>query len=157
MSIIINNRVRHSDPSLSCLMFHKIAQMYRYIREQESEESTELIINLSDNINSKNASLSSPITSKISIQQPTMTLDPKTVPEDLEEIQPPPSQVWNCDEIGFDPNRSRLRFFCTYKFFTGKHIRKSQTGERSPFWCTALVFTRADGQCFITPVIFHQA
>ena len=39
--------------------------------------------------------------------QSTMPLDPTTVttvPEDLEDIQPRPYQVWNCDEIGFDPN-----------------------------------------------------
>ena len=34
---------------------------------------------------------------------------------------------------------------------------KVQTGERVPFWCALLVFTRADGQCFMPPVIVHQA
>ena len=34
---------------------------------------------------------------------------------------------------------------------------KVQTGERTPFWCTLLVFTRADRQCFMPPVIIHQA
>ena len=34
---------------------------------------------------------------------------------------------------------------------------KGQTGERAPFWCILLVFTRADGQCFMYPVIVHQA
>ena len=86
------------------MMFHKIAQMYRDIREQESEEATEPILNLRANVNSQNTSLSPPITPKISIQQPTMTLDPKTVPEDLREIQSHPSQGWNCGDIGFDPN-----------------------------------------------------
>ena len=103
-------------------MYHKIAQMYRDIREQESEEATELILNLRANLNSKNTTLSSPRTPKILIQQPTMPLDPKIVPKDLKEIQPRPSQVWNCDEIGFDTNGSWLRVVCTYKFFTGKRI-----------------------------------
>ena len=94
-------------------MFHKIAQMYRDIKEQESEEAIELILNLRANLNSNNTSLSSPITPKISIQQPTMPLDPKTVPEDIKEIQPRPSQVWNCDEIGFGPNVSWIRVVCT--------------------------------------------
>ena len=40
VSRISNNRARKSDPRLAWLMFHKIAQMYRYIREQESEEAT---------------------------------------------------------------------------------------------------------------------
>ena len=32
-----------------------------------------------------------------------------------------------------------------------------QTGERAPFWCALLVFTRADGKCFIPPVVVNQA
>ena len=40
VSIISNNRTRQSDPRLAWLMFHKISQMYRDIREQESEEAT---------------------------------------------------------------------------------------------------------------------
>ena len=67
--------------------------------EQESEEATELIINLRANLKSNNTSLSSPITPNISIQHPTMPLDPKTSPKDLKEIQPRPSQVWNCDDL----------------------------------------------------------
>ena len=102
--------------------------MYRDIREQESEEAKELILNILSDLSSKNTSLSSPITTKISIQQPTMHLDPKTVPEDINEIQPRPSQVWNCDDIGFNSNVSWLIVVCTYKFFTGKLIWKSQTG-----------------------------
>ena len=81
MSSISNNRARQSDPRLAWLMFHKIAQMYRDIREQESEEATELILNLRANLNSNNTSSSSPITPKISIQQPTMPLDPKKYPK----------------------------------------------------------------------------
>ena len=37
VSSISNNRARQSDPRLAWLIFHKIAQMYRDIREQESE------------------------------------------------------------------------------------------------------------------------
>ena len=83
MSSINNNIARQSDPRIAWLMFHKIAQMYRDIREQESEESTELILNLRVNLNLKNTSLSSPITPKISIEQPKTPLDPKTLPKDL--------------------------------------------------------------------------
>ena len=99
--------------------------MYIDIREQEIEEATELILNLRDNLNSNNSPSSSPITPHTSIQQPTMPLDPKTVPKYLKEIQPHPSQVWNFDEIGFDPNGSRLRVVYTYNLFMGKHIWKS--------------------------------
>ena len=40
VSSISNSRGRKSDPRLAWLMFYKITQMYRYIREQESEEAT---------------------------------------------------------------------------------------------------------------------
>ena len=91
VSSISNNRARQSDPRLAWLMFHNISQMYRDIMEQESEEAKELILNLRANLNSNNTTSSSLITPKISIQQPTMPLDPKTVPKDLKEIQPHPS------------------------------------------------------------------
>ena len=58
-------------------MFHKIDHMYRDIREQESEEATELILNIRANLNSKNKSSSSLITPMIPIKQPTMPLEPK--------------------------------------------------------------------------------
>ena len=34
---------------------------------------------------------------------------------------------------------------------------KLQTGEQEPLWCTLLVFTRANGKCFMPPIIVHQA
>ena len=33
---------------------------------------------------------------------------------------------------------------------------KVQTGERASFWCTLLVFTRADGKLFMSSIIVHQ-
>ena len=155
MSSISNNRARQSDPWLAWLTFYKIVQMFRDIRDQESEESTELILNLCDNLNSNNTSFLSPIRPNISIQEPKFPLDQKTVPKDIKEIQSRPYQVCNCDEIGLYPNVSWLRVVFTYKFFTGKSIWKYQTGERSPFWCNVLIFTRADGQCFMTPAEFQ--
>ena len=79
------------------------------------------------------------------------------VPPDLYHIQPRSIQVWNCDEIGLDPNGKWRKVVCTYKYFQRERMWKGQTGERTPFWCTLLVFTRADGKCFMPPVIFHQA
>ena len=32
-----------------------------------------------------------------------------------------------------------------------------KTGEKVTFWCTLLLFNRDDGQCFIPPIILHQA
>ena len=99
MSSIINRKVRQSYPSLAWLMFHNISQIYRDIRQQESEEATELIINLRDKFKINSITVSSPRTPNLLIEQPTRPLDQKTVTEDLKEIQPRPSQVWNCDEI----------------------------------------------------------
>ena len=86
-----------------------------------------------------------------------MPLDPEKLPRDLKEIQPCPSQFCNFDEIGFDTNGSWLRVVCTYKFLAGERIWKSQTGERSHFLCTSLFFSRAYDQCFMPPMIVHQA
>ena len=70
-------------PRLAWLMFHNIAHMYRNIRQQESEEAMELILNLRDKFKINNTTVSSPRTPNLSIEQPKMPLDPKTVPEDL--------------------------------------------------------------------------
>ena len=75
--------MRQSDPRLVWLIFHKIDKMYKDIREQESEEATEIILNLCANLNSSHTSLSSLIRLNISIQQPTMPLDMKILLEDL--------------------------------------------------------------------------
>ena len=45
VSSISNNRAWYIDLRLAWLMFHKIAQMYRDVRKQESEEATSLILN----------------------------------------------------------------------------------------------------------------
>ena len=79
------------------------------------------------------------------------------IPKDLAEIQPRDSQTWNCDEIGLDPNGNWTKVVCTYKWCPREEMWKAQTGERAPFWVTLLLFTRADGQCFIPPIVIHQA
>ena len=38
---------------------------------------------------------------------------------------------------------------CTYNLFMGDRLWRTQTGERAPFWCTALIFTCTGGQYFI--------
>ena len=67
------------------------------------------------------------------------------VPPDLHQIQLRATQVWNCDEIGFDPNSKWHKVVCTYKFFQGKILWKVKTGEHAPFWCNLIVFTISDG------------
>ena len=78
-------------------------------------------------------------------------------PPNLHQIQPKATQVWKCDEIGFDPNSKCHKVVCTYKLFQGEIMWKGQTGEHAPFWCTLLVFTRSDGQCFMPPIVFFHA
>ena len=79
------------------------------------------------------------------------------VPHDLHQIKPRATQVWVCDEIGFDTDGKWHNVLCTYKFFQGSIMWRMQTGERAPFWCTLLVFNRDYGKWFMPPVVVHQA
>ena len=72
-------------------------------------------------------------------------------------IQTWTSQVWNCDEIGFDPNGSWRKVVFTYRLFTGDRMWRNQNVDISPFWCTYLSFYGAYGQWFMPTVIFNQA
>ena len=75
----------------------------------------------------------------------------------LQDIQNFPYQVWNCDNIGFDPNGKCNKMVCTYKFFTGDRLWRTQTGKRAPFWRTMIIFTRADVQCLLPPVVVQKS
>ena len=46
------------------------------------------------------------------------------IPSDINDIQPRSTQVWNCDEVGFDPNGRWHNVICTYTFFQGEQMRK---------------------------------
>ena len=129
-------------------MLHMIYHMYSDIRNKEEMNTAFLITSMSDNedINKVNKTT---VNSHVNNNR-------KIVPPDLHKIQPRATQLWNFDEIGFDPNGKWRKVVCTYKYFQGEIMWKVQTGERAPLLCTLLVFTRADGQCFMTPVIVHQ-
>ena len=141
-------------------MFHKIDHMHRDITKQETEQVSLLIQGLSVNFDSTKAAWTSPATPDVYIPlQPTMPIETKTVttiPEDLDDIQTQPPQVWNCDKIGFDPNGSWRKVVYNYKFFTGDRMCRIQIGEISPLCCTDLIFSRSNDQCFIPPVIVFQ-
>ena len=79
------------------------------------------------------------------------------VPPKLHQIQPRATQVWNCDEIWFDPNGKWRKVVRTYKLFKGEIMWRVKTVERAPFWCTLLLLTRAGGQCLMPPIVVHQA
>ena len=58
------------------------------------------------------------------------------IPSDLNDIQPRATNVWNCDEFGFDTNRRWTKVICPYKLFQGERMWKVQTIEQAPFWST---------------------
>ena len=79
------------------------------------------------------------------------------VPPNLHQIQPRANWVCNRDEIGFDPNGKCHKVVCNYKFFQREIIWKVQTGGSSTFWCTLSLLTRNGWQCFMPPIVVHQA
>jgi hypothetical protein len=66
---------------------------------------------------------------------------------------PDASQIWNGDEIGFDPNGKWGRVFTMEP---RNRMFVLRDGERAPFWATMFFWTRADGQCHIPPTVVHQ-
>ena len=129
-----NNCAKKSDPRLAWIMLLKISHMYRDTRKQETVQASLLIQGLHVNFESTKAIGTSPATPNLYMSlQPTMHLESTTVPKYPEEIQPQSSQVWNCDEIACYPNGSCIQVVCTYKFFTGDRICRTQTREIAPF------------------------
>ena len=144
-----NTRASQSDPRLVWIMFHKIAVMYRDLKHQKTLQSSLAIQNRMSPASFLPPQLYQP-------KEPSLPVKLQLVPPDLQGIQPRPSEVCNCNNIGFDPNGNWNKIVCTYKFFTCDRIWRTQTGDIAPLWCTALIFTCAGGQCFIPPVMVHQ-
>ena len=67
-------------------------------------------------------------------------------PSNLNKIKPITTQVWNCDEFGFNPNGKFNKVICTYNFSQLIKCDMYKQESEHTFWCTLLVFTRADGQ-----------
>ena len=44
----------------------------------------------------------------------------------------------------------------TYNLFVGEYICRSHIFERAQFWCTALICTHTNKQCFIPPLLVQQ-
>ena len=141
--------------------------MYRAVKTQESLYAQSLVVPVSgesrddteetEHVKDIDEINKSYVKNEITKEEARETLAKLTVvPPDLHKIQPRPSQVWNCDEIGIDPNGKWTKVVCTYKFCMVEQIWKMQTGEHAPFWCTLLLWSRADGQCFIPPTVVHQ-
>lgn len=160
-----HKRCKQSDPRLGWIMFHKICETYREIKKAEAESAmvscnSELTSN-EKNKKEKDIICESKkiikVKQEVSKDEAAKSLnDLMVLPDDLDNIQLRPSQVWNCDEIGFDPNGKWYKIINTYKWCNTDQVWKARAGERAEYWCTLLIFTRADGQCFFPPVVVHK-
>ena len=115
---LIQERVQQSDPKLDWEMFHKIYHMYRDINNKEETNAALLLISMSDHEDIKKViktTLNSPENHQKEIPFRVRTI----VPPALHQIQPRATQVWNCDEIGFDLNNKWHKVVCTYMYFQG--------------------------------------
>ena len=88
-------------------MFHKIHHMYSDIKNKEEINVALLLTRMSDNEDINKVSE----TKLNSHENHHRTI----VPPDLHQIQPRATQVWNCDEIGFEPNGKWPKVVCNYK------------------------------------------
>jgi len=71
------------------------------------------------------------------------------VPDDLDDVHPRADQVWNGDEIGFDPDGAWDGVVCTFKWCMAGKLWMAKSGEKAPFWVSMLYFVRADGMCHL--------
>ena len=181
-----HKRAKQSDPRLAWIMFHKICRMCRDVRtmEQQHREALakkrtglDLLTSVVEQLNA--ATPTAPVPPQAPLPPPQAPVPPpqapvrtkyeitdeeakkslealRTVPKDLQDLQPRSSQVWNCDEIGIDPTGKWVKIVCTWKWCMSEKIWKCKDGEHAPFWVTVLFFTRADGQCFLPPCIVHK-
>ena len=156
VSGLCHNREKKFYPRLAWGMFHKIYHMYSDINNKEETNADLLLTRMADHKYMNKVSKTTE--NSRDNHQNEFTFHLRTIsPPDLHKIQPISTQVWNCDEIRFDPNGKWHKFVCTYKFFQGGIMWKVKTGYHTIFWCNLLVFTRSDRELFMPPVFFHQA
>ena len=154
--VLRHKRSKKSNQRLAWLIFHKIYCMYIDISNKEEINAAMLLTSMSyhkepNRVNEETEdSCDNNDNNKPNFQK-------RIIPSYLNDIQPRATQVWNCGEVGFDPNERWIKVICTYKFCQGELMWKVQNGERASSWCTLLVFTQADGKCFMPPIIVHQA
>ena len=107
VSGLSQNRAKQCDQRLAWEMFHKIHHMYSDIKNKEEINASLLLTSISDREDINKISE----TKLNSHDNHHRTI----VPPELHQIQPRATQVWNCDEIGFDPNGKWRKIVCTYK------------------------------------------
>ena len=122
-----HKRAKQRGPRLAWIMIHKIVNVYRDVQKEENlhcqslvasvdnivdgeRQDTGMVRNSNDTTNmERNAdeieSTTPYLRNEITKDETRKTLAELTIlPTDLAEIQPRSSQVWNCGEIGIDPN-----------------------------------------------------
>ena len=114
-------------PRLAWEMFHKIYNMYSDINNKEKTNADFILTIMSDHkyinkVSETTVNLHDNQHNEFPLQVRTI------VPPDLHQIQPRATQVWNCDEIGFEPNGKWHKVVCTYKYFKSNRMWKAQTG-----------------------------
>ena len=119
ISGLIHKREKQSDPMTTGFMLHKTYHMYGDTKNKEQINSAMLITSMSEHkeANKLNEELEDSRDND-DVNQPI--LQKIIIPSDINDIQPRSTQVWNCDEVGFDPNGRWIKVICIYKLFQGE-------------------------------------
>ena len=96
-------------------MFHKIYNVYSDIKNKEKNMAV-LLTRIPDHKDMNKVSKTT-VKSHENHQNKFPFQLITIVPPNLHQIQPRATQVWDCNEIGFDPNSKWHKVVCTYKFF----------------------------------------
>ena len=109
-----HKRANQCDPRLAWDMFHNIYHMYSDINNKEEINAAFLLTSMSDHEDINKVSKTT-VNSHENHHNEYPFQVRTIVPPDLHQIQPRATQVWNCDEIWFDPNGKWRKVVCTYK------------------------------------------
>ena len=107
------------------------------------------------NLSLKRAAAANPVLDHIMRMEMEAVYDQHFEAKILPARRPSANQVWNGDEIGWDPN-GKARSTFSGRREPGERGFRHVTGERAPFWATMFFFTRADGDRPVPPMIVHQ-
>ena len=113
---LTHKREKQSYPSISLFMFHMIYGMYNNVNKKE-EIGTAMVLTSTTEHEEDNKVNKKIKDSRNNDENNQPLLQKMIIQFDLNEIQPRTTQVFNCDEIGSDPNRKWNKVICTYKFF----------------------------------------
>ena len=109
---LIHKRAKQCDLRLAREMFHKIYHMYNDIKNKEETNVALLLTIMSDHKDTNKVSKTT-VHSHDNNKNEFLFQVRTIVPPDLHQIQPRAIQVWNCDEIGLDPNGKWRKVVCT--------------------------------------------